>query len=184
MEGTASILRHCLESALTDRASTHMMTTRKSCRCHDRHHDRSLDLNCEFKIRTCDCHILFPGLPSRQATPSPSVLRSRQETPAVLTEVFGLAWEGPRWSPDWLSCFLSTPFQFTDHPTERNCLPIHDTVYWSWNCWGFELPPAVGFSFLLLLFLAIFTICFDEAISKWVGSLHFEWRCCPETVLR
>jgi hypothetical protein len=39
-------------------------------------------------------------------------------------------------------------------------------------------------SFFLILFLAIFIICFDEAISKWAGCLHFEWRCCPATVLR
>jgi hypothetical protein len=36
----------------------------------------------------------------------------------------------------------------------------------------------------IIFFFAIFTICFDEAMCKWVGCLHFEWRCCPATVLR
>jgi hypothetical protein len=41
-----------------------------------------------------------------------------------------------------------------------------------------------SFFYYYYYFLAIFTVCFDEALSKWVGCLHFEWRCCQATVLR
>ena len=38
--------------------------------------------------------------------------------------------------------------------------------------------------FLLLLFIGIFTICLEEAISKLCEQLHFERRCCPVAVLQ
>jgi hypothetical protein len=39
-------------------------------------------------------------------------------------------------------------------------------------------------SLFFLLLLKIFTICFEEAISKLFGRLLFEGRCYPLTVLR
>jgi hypothetical protein len=42
----------------------------------------------------------------------------------------------------------------------------------------------VTFFYLFIYLLRIFTICFEEAISKLFERLHCEGRCCPVTVLR
>jgi len=141
MEGRSCYNSETLFGSCLDRPSAHVMTTRHSCRCRGRHRDQSLYLNGELKTRSFDCHIFFPGRPSRltqlqrfRLLLPKAVVRFRKEPPAVRTEVSVVACQRPRWSLDWLSRFLSTPFQFTVHLTEIIYLLVADNACYRRYC--------------------------------------------------
>jgi len=51
--------------------------------------------------------------------------------------------------------------------------------------WALEVSCDYTFRKNIFFFIfRLFTICFEEAVSKLFECLHVEWRCCSVTVLR